>query len=425
MKTILYVTITSLLIILGCNRNPGMVNHFSSSGDTIILKAEKVKGLGFLPGSAGPITFKDTSEYYLFPVKIPGDISNIKLAWCYIDFKPLFFEDYKKGEFDTVRLITYITEKKIDTLIIPSKKDNFLSILSGQKGNNKLYIVDENNNKDLRDDSIRLYQSMDWRSSNKLICCKYRIFNGEEMVEDSSWVNIGTIGDNELWFFVSHHLESTFSIDNHSFQIEVGDEQSNFCFDDPVMALRSQNGLIKDTLLTDELIKKGEYIKIKNKYYCFYDISNNGRFITLIKENNFKSKIGTQVGMIAPDFNCHSMDDEIISLSDYKGKYLLLINVSSCWSPVSSYECYKDLTETYKGKIEFLGIDNSPSILLNNIENLNLTGKFVISDLNKMIQKYYRPVFCSRTCFLINPKGRLINKFEIFDWGKSLSESFD
>jgi hypothetical protein len=28
----------------------------------------------------------------------------------------------------------------------------------------------------------------------------------------------------------------------------------------------------------------------------------------------------------------------------------------------------------------------------------------------------YRPEFCSRTCFLINPDGRIIDRFEIFDW---------
>ncbi|NJK96136.1 MAG: redoxin domain-containing protein [Bacteroidales bacterium] len=143
----------------------------------------------------------------------------------------------------------------------------------------------------------------------------------------------------------------------------------------------------------------------------------------MVKENDFKSKIGTQVGMIAPDFNCKTIDGDSLTLNQYTGKYVLLINVTACWSKVSSYECFRDLTASYKGKFDIIGLDNSPVTLKNNIKSLNLQGKFIIVDENKMLKKY-RPMYCSRTCFLINPEGRIVDKFEIFDWKSNLGNIF-
>ena len=103
----------------------------------------------------------------------------------------------------------------------------------------------------------------------------------------------------------------------------------------------------------------------------------------------------------------------------------MLINVTACWSPISSYEYYKELTKVYSQKIETIGIDNSPNILQRNIKDLNLTGKFTIADNNQLIKMHYREDYCSRTCFLINPKGRIIDKFEIRDWEKALVKHFN
>lgn len=421
MKKILLLNI-ALVFTLLVNAQT-VLNHFTSSKDTIVVVTNKIKGVGIFHAGASEIQFQDTLERYDYPVVFPKNITNIKLAYRAIDLKPWAFVNLKSRKSDTLtNFLKNNFPRKIDTLKIPSIRDNSLSIMSGQRGKDTIFIVDENNNKDFRDDSLRLYQKMDWKSTDKLIKCKYNIYNGKVMVEDFNWANIGTLGSNELLFFVSHHLESAFSIDNQRYKIGLIDWQSSFTFDEPILALISQNGIKKDTLLETELLKKGEYMKLNNSYYRFDDISNDGKYITLIKENDFNSKIGTQVGMIAPDFNGHSIDGDSVSFADYKSKYLLLVNVSACWSKISSYKCYKELTEAVSGKIEILGIDNSPNFLKQNIKDLNLSGKFIIAeDKNSSIQKNYRPGFCSRTCFLINPEGRIIDKFEVFDWKTNLA----
>jgi peroxiredoxin len=269
-----------------------------------------------------------------------------------------------------------------------------------------------------------LVRKIDFNAYPKLIKCKYKIYNGKGMVEDSSWVNIGGTGNDQLLFFVAHHLEATFSFDEQSYQIGVvnGGLLLDFCFESPILALTAQNGVKKDTLSEADLLKKGEYVKLKDTYYRFDDISNDGKYITLIKEKEFNSKIGTQVGMLAPEFNCKTIEGDSIRFKEYKGKLVLLVNVSACWSPESSYKCYKDLTEVYRDKLEILCLDKSP-VFRNNIKELKLTGKFIDANENKMIQAY-RPEYCSRICFLINPDGRIVDKFKIFDWKSKMEQAF-
>ena len=132
----------------------------------------------------------------------------------------------------------------------------------------------------------------------------------------------------------------------------------------------------------------------------------------------------TQIGMPAPTFKCISMAGDSIDFKNYNGKFLMLANVSACYSKVSSYKCYKDLTNAYKEKIEILCLDKSPVFLKNNIKELNLSGKFIDVNKNEELKKY-RPDFCSRTCYLINPEGRIVDKFEIFDWKKTLAKHFN
>lgn len=411
---------------MSCKREIIQSNHFSSLSDTLILKTERIKGFEMFDAGAGRIYFQDTTNEYYFSHVFPQNTSDIKVAFQYIDSKPLIYERYKKGEMKTVQFLSDVRNNKIDTLNAPSFLENTLSIMSGIFNDERVFIVDQNNNKDFRDDSIRHYQKIDWNTIDNLIKCKFNIYNGEKMIVDSTWVNIGTLHDDELLFFVSHHLISTFSIDKDKYQIGIFDDQSNFAYDNPIIALISQNRIKKDSLLNSEMFNIGEYLKLSNQYFRFEDITNDGSLVTLVKEKDVSNKFGTQIGFIAPDFTGVSIDGDSISFRDYKGKYLLLINVTSCWSEIMSYNYYKDLTVKYKGKLEFLGIDNAPIYLQQNIKDLNLSGKFIIADDNNFsIQENYRQDFCSRTCFSINPEGRIVDKFEIFDWKKSLSKHFE
>jgi hypothetical protein len=231
MKVIQILAIFSFIFILGCNPKQLQVNHFTSSNDTLVLRTEKIKGYGMFPGGGGDVGFCDTSEYYKYPVIFPKNITDIKFSHEIIDFKKFDYDDYQN-------------KKSWNNPIL---KDNSICLMSGKKGNQSILIVDENNNKDFRDDSIRLVQDYDWNKPAKHIKIKYKIFNGIEMSEDSSWTTIRTRNNNEFIFFVSHHLESNFSVDNQQYQVGVVDFRSGFCFAEPIIAITTQDGIKKDT----------------------------------------------------------------------------------------------------------------------------------------------------------------------------------
>jgi Peroxiredoxin len=416
----------STIAFISCSSNWKQFKHFTSFNDTLIIQTEKAKGYGMFPGIGYHLEFHDTIETRDFHVIFPKGISNIRLANDFIDFKPWKFQKMKttKSE-DLSAFLKDNYPSKIDTNQIPGIKDNSISIISGLRGKDSIFIVDENNNKDFRDDSIRLAHRLVWKPNTDLIQVNYRIYNGKKLVNDSSWIKIGTDNYNQLLFVAAQHVIATFFFENQKYQIEVfnGPPFVRFCFDSPILALTAQNKSKKDSLTDADFLKPGDFLKLKDSYYRFEDISNDGKKITLIKEKNFAKKIGTQVGMIAREFNCKSIDGDSIRFKDYQGKYMLLVNISACYSQISSYKCYKELFDVYHGKMEILGLDKSPIFLRNNINELKLTGKFINVNENKTIEAF-RPEFCSRTCFLINPEGRIIDKFEIFDWKSSLERTF-
>jgi hypothetical protein len=132
----------------------------------------------------------------------------------------------------------------------------------------------------------------------------------------------------------------------------------------------------------------------------------------LIKEKNFQGKVGTQVGMMAPGFECKTTAGELVKCDDFKGQ-LLIANVSGC-TP-RSYDCYNQLLSAYCTMICILGIENG------NIESIN--GKVIDAGdkFNKDFYDKYRKEYSSYNCYLVNTDGRIINKFEVFDWEVNLS----
>lgn len=415
MKIVQLLVIIFLTLTLSCTQKVKQNSHYLTTNDTIILKMERIKGYGMFQGGAGQMHFVDTTYKYYFPHKFPKNVNDIKFAFQHIDFKPFLYKRYKEGKMDTVQFLSYVYDNKIDTLNVPSLKDNSISFMSGFQNNERILIVDQNNNKDFRDDSIRHYHVMDWKTISKLIICKFKIYNGENLKIDSTWVNIGTLHGDELWFSVSHHLVSTFSIEQDEYQIGIFDGQSNFDYDEPTIALISQNGIVKDSLIKSEIFNKGEYLKLGDNYFFFENITNDGSYVTLIRDNNFFSKVGTQVGMIAPEFCFKSINGDTINSTSFKNKTFLIANISGC--TLKSYDEYKSILKASNSELMTIGIECGIKEDIGGIM-LDVNDKYNSDMYNK-----YRNAYSSYDCFLINAEGRIIDKFNIFYWKKHLSSN--
>ena len=367
--------------------------------DTLVLKTRQVKGPGLMYylSAVHDLNFriKDSLKY---DVILPDNVYDVKVADEIVDY------DHQKGM---------------------STKDNSVCFLKGIKGKDTILIVDENNNKDFRDDPIRPIQKIDVFSKENLFKCDYKIFNGKKYVTNSNWITIGTWREDGVWFLTNQHYTASIKLKQSTYDIELFISDTRFWFYQPQIALIGANGTKRDTVLKGDILNIGEYLKLKEGIFKFANLTNDGSYITLVRENHFQEKTGTQIGVIAPAFRCHTFDGDSISSEDYKGSTFLLVNISSCYSVPASEVVYKDLAENYGSKLDMVVIDRGVG-LLRQLENWNLTGKFVnahTSD-NASFAKDYRPDICSRTCFLIGPDGRVIDKFEIFDWEKTLSKHF-
>lgn len=431
MKLIRSVLLLITVGLLACNKTQVNQNNFSNTDRILNLQTIKQKGCGLFSPSVGSLYFQKPGEnHFGIDFKIPETIGDVEIATVLLDIKPDIYMKFQKGNIDSASFNNFAVKFNIDTVSLPKQEiiENYLSILKGIKNDSTIIIVDQNNNRDFSDDTIRRLDPIQWKSTKSLIEFNYEIFNGSEIVSSKSWLNIGPSKRNgDLSYCISQHVSSRISIDDHSYTIAVADDQGNCSFDEINIALIEENGIKKDTLFTQDYLKHGEYLKLGSHYYKFEKITNDGSRITLIKEDKFASKIGTQIGMIAPNFKSHTIQGDTITLKEYKGSYLLLVNVSGCWSlKGSSYKFYKELIETYSGTTKFIGIDNSLNLLQQNINELNLKGEFIIAeDNNNLIQKNYRPDYCSRICFLISPDGRIVDRFEISDWKSALAKHPD
>jgi len=368
--------------------------------DTLVLKTIQVKGPGLMYYMSSIhkfifFTFNSRTEDSIgYEVILPDNINHIEIDGETVDYS------HQKGV---------------------SRKDNTVCFLKGIKGKDTILIVDENNNKDFRDDPIRKIEKLDMFSKANLFKCDYKIFNGKKYVTNSNWIHIGTWKYDGLWFLTNQHYTAKFKLQKSTYDIEIFIEDTRFSFLRPQIALVGANGVKRDTVLEGEILKEGEYLKLKEGIYKFAKLTNDGSYITLVREDHYQDISGTQIGVIAPAFKCHTTNGDSVSLEDYKGSTVLLVNISACYSVPGSQEVFKDLAEKYGSKLDMVVIDRAGGYL-KQIENWNLPGKLVNADTPENIQfaKIYRPEYCSRTCFLIGADSRVIDKFEIFDWAKNL-----
>ncbi|WP_223550956.1 hypothetical protein [Aestuariivivens sp. NBU2969] len=79
-----------------------------------------------------------------------------------------------------------------------------------------------------------------------------------------------------------------------------------------------------------EVITLDEFFKLNNSYYRFAEISKLGDEITLVKETDFESKVGTQLGMLAPEFEAISISGETVNSKALHDKVIVVANACGC-----------------------------------------------------------------------------------------------
>ena len=409
------------MINQGCTPMNNSTNHFTLSNDTLYIKTETHKGVGLFEQRVGSLEFEDVSKSISNEVVFPDNISNIKHAKRFIDIKVWSYNEYKESGKSKLSeyILDDINNNRIDTLNIPTRTQNFIHVMTGIRENENVFILDENNNRDFTDDPVRTIEKIDWETSDGLIKCEFNIYDGERVVVDSTWVAIGRPRENaELSLGVGEHLKADFYIDEDYFQIVVKDSYSGFPYDMPILALLSHNSKSKDSLLLKDNLYLNEYVKLNDDYYRFDRISNSGNYLTLIKERNFENKIGTQIGMIAPEFNSISVVGDTIRSSALHNRNTVIANSCGCGGDQVSTNAFSDISKKYGDKANILHLDSK---IENGLEGIHIDME---EKYNEDIYNKYRKTYCSRICYVIDENNRIIDKFMITDWESFLPQIF-
>lgn len=366
-----------------CGSDKKVPNHFSSSNDTLLIRTEKHAGDGLFSLGVTDLIFKDTIEKFTYSVVYPKEITHIKRLQISTDFD--------------------------------AKEAHYVDIMHGRINDKEIFVVDENNNNDFTDDSVRIYKPIIWRSTSDLVKCKYLISNGQEIVTDSSWIRIGSLY-NDPCYGKSEHLIATFTIDNEKYKVGIIDSRSG-CFsygEYPEIALLSHNAQNNDTLFQKDILKIGEFLNLNGSYFSFENITNNGEYITLVRERNFDREIGVQVGMIAPEFVCKTVKGDTISSSVLHDRIIVIANSCGCGGDSLSTKAYYDMKREYETKIHILHLDTK---IDKDLDGLHIDTD---EDFNRDMYNKYRNAYCSRTCYLIDKNNRIIDKFPVSNWKSDL-----
>lgn len=402
--------ITSFLLLIAIslsnciNRKP-QANIFFSSDDTLIIESVKIEGNGLFMVGAGELNFRDTTEWtesfdwFNFQFTYPENLQNVKIGLTSIAFNPLRYFD--NANQDTIQLNT-------------SRQENIIGIARGNIGKDEVFILDENNNRDFRDDSVRKFIQFDWNNDENLIKCKYSIERKDGFNADSGWIKIGH-WRGIILKHTSQHFESSFSIDNTNYIIGIADDNSSsFCFFRPVFAILSENYVRRDTLMARDLLRPGEFFRLGKSFYEINDFYSGSGTLKLVRIDDFESIVGIQIGANAPSFEFISVSGDTIRSQSYENHELLIANVSVC-SPRSFDELNK-INAVLDNDLKVFGINSGVN------KDLNGIIVDVENEFNEDLYFNFRNAYSSYDCFLIGSDGRIKDKFSIFDWESHLKE---
>lgn len=217
-----------LLFTVGCHEKNKNQDVFTSQTDTLFLQTTRMKGDSLFNLDASYATFRDTNDwkqlegfnYYPdYTIVYPENIKKMELKFIFLMFDSLsYFDPATKQVFKQQNF---------------SLADRQVLMIKGLMKDSEIFIIDQNNNKDLTDDTIRVFQ--DWKSDTNLIPIRYKVDFGNKKIIETGWCKTGLERGNLLWS-PSQFLMSKFTIDNEVFVIGVADyNNTTFDFYRPIM----------------------------------------------------------------------------------------------------------------------------------------------------------------------------------------------
>jgi len=415
MKIHKLIALLSMSLLVACNQDRIVTNSFSSTNDTLTIETTKLKGIGILPSSSGPLYLRDTADSFITSIVYPAGITKLRRDEYCIDLKAhAYYSQKKGGTFAWEKLAADIENNRIDTSVFLPEAENYINILEGYVEDKKVVIVDENLNKDLSDDPIRLLDEIEFLNPDHFVEIRFPMSNGKEIVDEISWINFRTLeGYEELDIGQFEHIVADFSIDEKQFRVASIQFNSGFTYDQYLPATLLfvlMNDEENRVLNASDYLQLGQFVKLDDQYYCIEDISHNGGQLILVKEADFSSKVGIQVGLLAPEFSCITEKGDTLHSKNLKDKGIMVVNMCGCSGNNGVFKAYEDMLVEYGASYHILGVDSH--------FGPRTTGTLINSEhpFNEEFALNYRQAYCSFFTYVINKEYRIEKKFTTMSW---------
>jgi len=428
MKKYLLITIT-LLVIVACstkNEGPPFDVEFSLEEND---------------GRVPPILALTMGGNYVFDPKYPGEPDELPdslvdgaIIYGIIDTYQYVSQGVAEGFIDSAiykrnNLIINeetITDEWVDVIVtVAVGKDAVESVL--------VYTEDEAGTFDL-DNPVYFepatieFQGNVFEVMEAVIPAGFEYYNGEEIVGfqgDASLMYLTDMGYESLQLYYEKLRFATWEVNGQNFEVALIKESAPPYRKEPYTYFyvdMDGNGVFDIMEDGVEAYPVTEPFNIAGESWEITDMAMDGSQIKIEKSDvKVNPKVGLRPGTEAPLFEAETLSGEMISISELKGKYVMLDFWGTWCSPcIEALPKIKEAYRKYGGEqFEIIGVANE----LNREkfqqfverEEINWPQVVEVHEQDSKIQEIYS-VDAYPTYYLINPEG------EIVEYGLALSD---
>ena len=397
-----------LFPILGCS--------FKENND-IILKAERIVGSNNVNISETMAALKKTNTWYeTYPNLngIPDSLKNVSFLYTFVNYDQLAFQGYKAGKLEKDFIEHLILKWGIDTTKCTAKPIySYICALTGKTKSGWYYMFDTNANFNLSDEMIHPFRFSGGMYYSDLIhTVDFERYINKEIKKDSVKFKIEyarQTNDSLLTILKIKYQEysKTFlSVNEEDITIEIYPQYLRYD-QNPEIKFISSDSTLKSLKFTI-----GDFVELDHSFYKISEVSEDGRNLRLQKKMKNKNELfSTQIGFKAIPITGITLNKDTLSLSDFRGKFLLLYFWNSTCAPsVFSLKNSINLVyEEYAGNnFAMLGIAvDEYEQIKKYVEEYNVKWPQIITRGDSKFFKDYR-IYRYPTAYLINPYGEII-----------------
>lgn len=428
MKNLFFI-LPLLLLMLSCTENP--------PGPPFELKLSLQENTGQVP----PILALTMGGNYVFepqypgePMELPEGLNEGEVIHGILDLEQYVVQGFAEGFIDSSvyqRNMMLVGEETVTEQWV----DVIFTVAVGEDENGNMMVIVEGENGEFDEEnpfyfepSTLVFQDNVFEVMEAGVTARMEYYNGERIVEFKGPASLLYLSDTKpsesLQLYFDHLRMGTWTVNDQTFDVALIKESAPPYRIEPYTYFYidldedGQFDIMEDGF---EAYPVTEPFNIAGESWKITEITADGSSIKIEEsEEEVDPKVALRPGTKAPDFTAETLDGNELTLSDLRGKYVMIDFWGTWCGPcLEALPVIKEAYERYGGEnFEIVGIANEPSLdrFEQFVERENIQWPQIpeIYEENNETQELYS-VNSYPTYYLVDPDG------EIVEYGMALS----